>query len=249
MSIFLWACQPPKAPSEKKMEEVKTEEYTPQYSLDFLLGKFDPTTHQDFVAIEPQFANREGMWMQKQAYEAFLKMWKAAQAEEVNLTIVSAARNFDYQKGIWERKWFGKTLLNGSTDATTIDSLERRALAIMQYSAMPGASRHHWGTDIDLNALNNDYFTQGRGKEEFDWLVDNAINFGFCRPYTEKSAGRTGYEEEKWHWSYLPLSRIMTKDAQVLFEDQLLSGFEGHHTAQKLQIKQNYILGISEACF
>ena len=36
-------------------------------------------------------------------------------------------------------------------------------------------------------------------------VTANASRYGFARPYT---AGRSGgYEEEKWHWSYLPLSR------------------------------------------
>ena len=30
---------------------------------------------------------------------------------------------------------------------------------------MPSTSRHHWGTDLDLNNLNNSYFTSGKGKK------------------------------------------------------------------------------------
>lgn len=224
------------------------ETYQPVYDLDFLLGKFDPSQHPDFVMIDQKYANREGLFMQKQAYDAFLQMWSAARQDDVQLVIISATRNFDYQKGIWERKWFGKTLLSGNRDASEIEKPEERAKEIMLYSAMPGASRHHWGTDIDLNALNNGYFTAGEGLRVFEWLTQNAEKFGFCRPYTDKSAGRTGYEEEKWHWSYLPLSKTMTRDCEHLFEDELLSGFEGSAEAQKLKVKVNYMLGISEAC-
>ncbi len=64
---------------------------------------------------------------------------------------------------------------------------------------MPGA-RHHWGTDFDLNALNNAYFNTKDGKRIYDWLTQHAAEFGFCQPYTAKGGpdGRPiGYEEEK----------------------------------------------------
>jgi zinc D-Ala-D-Ala carboxypeptidase len=54
----------------------------------------------------------------------------------------------------------------------------------MQYSSMPGTSRHHWGTDVDLYALDDIYFTYGDGKIVYDWLLANAANYGFCQPYT-----------------------------------------------------------------
>ena len=42
---------------------------------------------------------------------------------------------------------------------------------IMKYSSMPSTSRHHWGTDIDLNSLENSYFEKGEGKKySIGWL-------------------------------------------------------------------------------
>jgi len=134
------------------------EEYHPTFSSDYLMGKFNPKEHEDFVVIDKKYADIEGRLMRKEAYDAFIQMWNAAQEDGIHLTIISATRNFDYQKGIWERKWTGKTPLNGQTDATTIEDDNSRALAILEYSSMPGTSRHHWGTDIDINALNNNYF-------------------------------------------------------------------------------------------
>ena len=115
-----------------------TKPYSPTYSKEFLMGKFDPETHSSFVEIAPEYADRKGRWIISTAYEAFIKMHAAAKADGVDLKIISAARNFDYQKGIWERKWQGRTMLEGKIDATTIDDPSERARAIMQYSAMPG---------------------------------------------------------------------------------------------------------------
>jgi len=136
-------------------------------------------------------------------------MYNAAKADGIDLVVRSATRNFSYQRGIWERKWSGKTKLSDGVNAATDITVDRdRAVKIMNYSAMPGASRHHWGTDIDLNSFNNSYFESGTGLKVYKWLEQNAHKYGYCRPYTPKNNGRTGYEEEKWHWSYTPLSKL-----------------------------------------
>jgi LAS superfamily LD-carboxypeptidase LdcB len=245
--IFL-ACQD--KPKPETMTAPPPPPYAPKYTVDFLMGKFDPADHKDFVEIDIEHADRKGRHLIKAAYEAFIEMHKAAKEEGVDLKIISAARNFDYQKGIWERKWNGKTLLEGKTDARTIEDPAERALSILRYSAMPGASRHHWGTDFDINALDNKYFSSGEGLKAFQWLDTNAGDFGFCRPYTAKDGkGRsTGYEEEKWHWSYYPLSKIMTKDASILLQDSSISGFAGAETALQIEVVRNFVLGIDESC-
>ena len=244
--MMVYACQSGQKPDNQSMSVESP--YEPTYDLNFLLGHFDPSDHPDFVEIQPKHSSRKGMYMQGKAYESFREMYEAAHKEGVELTIISAARNFDYQKSIWEKKWFGKTTLSSGINASSIDSLSDRAKVIMKFSAMPGASRHHWGTDIDINSLSNTYFEKGQGKIEFEWLNENARKFGYCRPYTSKSAGRTGYEEEKWHWSYLPLSAVMTRDMELLFRDSMLRDFAGSQVAEKLRIKSEYILGIDSSC-
>jgi len=122
-----------------------------------------------------------------------------------------------------------------------------RALDILKFSSMPGTSRHHWGTEVDLNVLENKYYDNGEGKKIFDWMTEHAHSYGFYRPYT---AGRTiGYNEEKWHWSYLPVSRIYTNFAKEYMKDRYISGFLGSETAVKISITKNYILGINPECF
>ena len=82
-------------------------------------------------------------------------MYNAALLEGVELKIVSGTRNFHQQKSIWERKW--------NANIKSMDSLSS-VKEILKYSSMPCTSRHHWGTDIDLNDLNNSYFEYGKGK-------------------------------------------------------------------------------------
>lgn len=214
----------------------------------FLMGHFDPKRRDNFVTIENKYASRAGMTLQKEAYDAFKAMHAAAKQDGITLTIKSATRNFSYQRGIWEAKWNGDRAVSGQNLAKTMPDPKQRALKILQYSAMPGSSRHHWGTDIDLNSFNNSYFASGKGKREYDWLTQNAPNFGFCQTYTAKGQGRqTGYNEEKWHWSYLPLSKTYTQQARQL-DNQQFQGFSGAATASDIDVVNNYVLGIDPRC-
>ncbi len=214
----------------------------------YVMGQFEPKDHPDFVLIPIKYADREGMWMHRVAFDAFVNMYDAAQKEGIKLVIRSAARNFDHQKSIWERKWNGQTTLEDNTKATEIADPVSRALKILLYSSMPGTSRHHWGTDIDLNSFSNAYFEDGDGKKLLDWLNLNASKYGFCRPYTDKSMGRTGYEEERWHWSYKPISEPLTRFYLVNITLDMINGFAGSETAQDIDVINNYVKGIGELC-
>ncbi len=217
-------------------------------TLEYCMGKFDPIDSELFELINIMYADRKGMLLRNEAYESFKKMYAAAESENIKLIIKSATRNFNYQKGIWERKWNGKTKLSDGTNAAKMSSEILRAEKILNYSSMPGASRHHWGTDIDLNSFNNKYFATGEGLKIYIWLIDHAHEYGFCQPYTTKEKGRTGYNEEKWHWSYTPLSNEMTSYVKDHLRDEHFNGFDGSNTAPEIRVVENYVLGINSSC-
>lgn len=142
----------------------------------------------------------------------------AAKAQGYDLTIASGFRNFDRQLSIWNRKFSGELKVkNRENTIVNLDGLndKQRIEAILTYSALPGASRHHWGTDIDVyapNLLNKDqqlqlepweYQLGGPFAELNVWLVDNAKRFGFYFPYDKF---RGGIALEPWHMSYFPLA-------------------------------------------
>lgn len=213
--------------------------------INYLLGRFDPAKDSRFVVLDSSVARGSALkgYLRKETFLAFQKMSQAAKRDGIRLTIISATRNFDAQKKIWENKWNGKTKVEGK-DLTTVLNLKERARLIMLYSSMPGTSRHHWGTDMDLNSLDNAYFENGEGKKIYDWLTAHASEYGFCQPYTGKSDGRTGYEEEKWHWSYLPLSKIFLEQYQKEISYSDINGFAGSETAKSLGSIENYVSGV-----
>jgi LAS superfamily LD-carboxypeptidase LdcB len=202
---------------------------------DFILGRFDYKIDTTFVKVSSEHSAKL-IYLQDEVYTAFLKLLDAAKIDGIQFNIISGTRNFNEQKAIWERKW--KTYNN-------LQPLDR-ALKILEYSSMPSSSRHHWGTDIDLNSLNNSYFNSGKGLAEYQWLIANANDFGFYQVYTEKSIDRTGYNLEKWHWSYLPLAHNYLEfyNKRIINDD--INGFSGCEEAQKVKIIKDYVNGISD---
>jgi len=212
----------------------------------YLLGKFDPSTHSQFVKLQDEHTqgSGRGAYLRKETYDAFVKMSEAAKKEGVNLVIISATRNFDSQKRIWENKWEGRTKVEGK-NLTTVKNKKERARLILLYSSMPSTSRHHWGTDMDLNNLENSFFETGEGLLIYQWLTAHAAEFGFCQPYTAKKDGRTGYEEERWHWSYLPLSGEFLEQYKKLVVYSDIKGFAGSEVAKDMQVIKKYVEGVA----
>jgi LAS superfamily LD-carboxypeptidase LdcB len=239
----------PQKPTTHQLEKPEFPGDSLDFSKEYLLGKFNPATHPDFVKIDSKYTTKTDAYLRKDAYEAFVKMHDAAQKEGIKLTIISATRNFSSQKSIWEAKWNGERLVEGKNLATDVTDSIERAKIILRFSAMPGTSRHHWGTDIDINDLNDSYFLSGSGKKEYEWLVSNAHKYGYFQPYTPKGTERpTGYEEEKWHWTYLPISKILVKQYAEKIKVTEINGFNGAGTAVLIDVIKNYVLGINKAC-
>jgi len=151
---------------------------------------------------------------------AFSALQHEAQHEKIDLQIASGFRSFDRQLSIWNRKLSGELPVLGERgevlDVTAMDEYSR-VLAVLRWSALPGASRHHWGTDIDgydAAAMPEGYrlqLTQEEARTLFyclhDWL-DRRIASGsahnFYRPY-DRDGG--GIAPEPWHVSFSPSAR------------------------------------------
>lgn len=204
----------------------------------FLTGRYNYARDTTFKKVPGRYSEKD-VYLKKAAYNAFLKMYVAAAKDGVRLTIISGTRSFGEQESIWERKWND---VQGIRNA----NLKNVALAVLRWSSMPGTSRHHWGTDMDLVSLKKAYYETSAGKKTYAWLCNNAAKFGFVQPF---NAGRTeGYQEEKWHWSYLPLAKVYLKEyiKQISYAD--ISGFEGHEAAPKLDVIKSQVLAINLAC-
>lgn len=148
------------------------------------------------------------------ALEPFLDMKADAAREGIDIAITSAFRDFAAQQRIWDLKFRGERVLY-ARDGQPLDhaSLAGAELidAILCWSALPGASRHHWGSEFDLvdaAAKPEGYRVQlVRAEAEpggvfhalHCWLDRNLARYGFFRPYRTP---RGGVSPEPWHLSY-----------------------------------------------
>jgi LAS superfamily LD-carboxypeptidase LdcB len=160
-----------------------------------------------------------GCILHAEAASQALAMRAAARAVGIELAVVSSFRDFDRQVAIWNAKYLGeRELLDRDGRALTHAHLNETALidAILIWSALPGASRHHWGTDLDVvdrAAVAPDYrprlvpaeFASDGPFARLDaWLAANMGTFGFFRPY---STDQGGVQPEPWHLSFAPVAQ------------------------------------------
>ena len=211
-----------------------------EWSVAELIGLNEPSKDPAFAPIPAEWSSRDGLYLRTEARDAFLRMAEAAARDGVQLVVVSAARNFTYQNGIWSRKW-------ARPDYAGWSDIEK-ARDILKYSAMPGSSRHHWGTDLDLNNLENNWFESGEGLRIATWLGAHAAGFGFHQVYTE-DPHRTGYLLERWHWSYLPLAAPMLAAYNECVGRADLEALEapGMDLVDTLRILSDFVNGIAPA--
>lgn len=153
-----------------------------------------------------------------QVVEPFARLQEAAARDGITLTAISTFRGFEKQANIWNAKWDGKRTLHGIhgevIDHATVSGAEL-ARTILNWSALPGASRHHWGTDIDVidaatrppgyevQLLPSEYLEGGVFNKLHRWLGENMSRFGFFLPYKTFNGG---ISTEPWHISYAPVS-------------------------------------------
>ena len=169
-----------------------------------------------------------GVALHEHAAGPFARLCDAARTQGFELTPVSGFRDFDRQLSIWNGKFTGERPLldaaGGALDVTQMSAPERVA-AILVWSALPGASRHHWGTDLDLVdaraippgyrvRLTADEFCAGGPFGPLsEWLEVNAPRFGFFRPFR---GVLSGVQPEPWHFSFAPVAeparRALTRE-------------------------------------
>jgi LAS superfamily LD-carboxypeptidase LdcB len=194
------------------------------------------------------------------AGQALLAMRNEARLAGINLYVVSAFRDFNRQLAIWSAKFNGeRPLLDPSGVEINRAKLYESALidAILIWSALPGASRHHWGTDIDVldaaalepgaraQLVPEEYAVGGRFERLNGWLESNMGRFGFFRPY---ATFRGGVQPEPWHLSY---AEVATPALQVLSVDVLREAIEeadmpGKQTvlARLPELYERYVLAV-----
>jgi LAS superfamily LD-carboxypeptidase LdcB len=188
-----------------------------------------------------------------QVVAPFLNLRRAALDEGIDLQAKSSFRDFARQLALWNGKFSGaRPMFDASgvkLDAASLTPRER-VNAILLWSALPGASRHHWGTDLDLVdgkaseagyqvKLTRQEFAPGGPFAKLDrWLSTHAPRYGFFRPFR---GVRSGVQPEPWHLSFAPIAenarqrlspqvlRTAISGAALLGKDEVLEQLDELH--------------------
>jgi len=159
--------------------------------------------------------------LQADVAEAFTCLQRDAAQAGFELTIASSFRSFSRQLLIWNGKASGERAVHDDggvpVDMAALPAMEQ-VHAILRYSALPGASRHHWGTDMDIfdaaalpegqnvQLVPGEVAPGGIFDPLHNWLDERMAadeSQGFFRPY---GVDRGGVAPERWHLSYAPLA-------------------------------------------
>ncbi len=206
------------------------------------------------LGYEPSHVVKDenGHYLSSELKPALLDLIQAARERGFEIAIASAYRSFDRQLKIWNEKAEGvRPIFDDNGNSVDIGSLSERELmmAILRWSALPGASRHHWGTDFDIYdaaALRpgqklelNLAETQPGGPffNMYCWLDEYLDEEQvFFRPYRRDMGG---VATEPWHLSYRPL-------AEGYLESLDVSVLSHHLDSQPIALKQTILSSIDE---
>lgn len=179
-------------------------------NADFLMG-------QSTAGMEEIFP---GYFLHADVVAPYRELAARAADAGIDLRLASGYRSFDQQLAIWNSKVSGERPVyndrGGRVDLSTLIDIDQ-VRAILRYSALPGASRHHWGTDVDvwdaatvpagyqLQLTAGEYAEGGVFTRLNRWLADELASTRsvFYRPYGED---RGGVAPEPWHLSFRPLA-------------------------------------------
>ena len=206
----------------------------------------------------------DGHKLHPDSAQAYLGMQKAATAKGLQLAIASGFRSLDRQLSIWNRKWRGKLPLlsqhGEQLDVSTLTDIEKMH-AILHWSALPGSSRHHWGSDLDiydprpfensehkLRLVPAEYTdADGPCHNLWQWLTQHAHEHGFFFPYARYQGG---VAQEPWHLSYRPVSQKSHQQLSIELLAETISSLaiEGKPIIldNLVQVKNQYIDTITE---
>tara|TARA_B100001057_G_scaffold135338_2_gene134792 strand:- start:826 stop:1485 length:660 start_codon:yes stop_codon:yes gene_type:complete len=173
-----------------------------EINTEILIGMDDSRIVSDTILLE------------KETYSAFIKMKDAAEKDGIIIKLVSGFRDFYRQQLIWNNK-YKKFTNEFSLDGPTAIK------EIIRFSTIPGTSRHHWGTEIDVIDKNFEnekdlliskkYEIGGIFNSLKRWMDENSKNFGFYIVYDDDS-NRPGFEYEPWHYTYKPVSDLYQRE-------------------------------------
>lgn len=138
----------------------------------------------DLEVLDSSYS-KGGIQLVKEAKDALEEMILQAKEEGYFLRVISAYRDYHYQK-----KLYDNYVKNDGVEAADT------------YSARPGYSEHQSGLVVDLDNYVSSY-TSFEKTKEYQWMLDHACDYGFILRFPQEKENITGYQFEAWHYRYV----------------------------------------------
>ncbi|MGR3266878.1 M15 family metallopeptidase [Vibrio vulnificus] len=214
------------------------------------MNTIEQLTGSETSHLEHVLVGEKWFWLHPEVKNDLFALLEAAQTAGFKMEIASGFRDFQRQKAIWNGKFSAATpiLVHHSQpmDKSLLSDSEKM-WAILRWSALPGASRHHWGCDFDVFARNllpeNESlklepweYLSGHQQAFHIWLKENLSRFGFFFPYEEDLGGVAA---EPWHISHLAISQ---QCLTLLTPEKLRQQLELHPIDGQEQVLSNLTL-------
>ena len=128
---------------------------------------------------------KSGIYLVKEAKENIERLISDAKEDGMNIRVISAYRSYTYQENLYNNYVKNDGVENADT-----------------YSARPGYSEHQTGLVVDVTKA-YDNFNNFENTDEYNWMLENASNYGFILRYPKDKENITTYSFEAWHYRYV----------------------------------------------
>ena len=145
---------------------------------------------------------KSGIYLVKEAKDELEKMIMKAREDGMNIRVISAYRSYTYQENLY----------NNYVKSDGVEMADT-------YSARAGYSEHQTGLVVDVTRAYDD-FNNFENTNEYNWMLENAANYGFILRYPKDKEDITTYSFEAWHYRYVGVELAQKIKASNLTFDE-----------------------------
>ena len=145
---------------------------------------------------------KSGIYLVKEAKDNIERLIDKAKNDGMNIRVISAYRSYSYQENLYNNYVKNDGVENADT-----------------YSARPGYSEHQTGLVVDITRAFDD-FNNFENTNEYNWMLENAHNYGFILRYPKDKEDITTYSFEAWHYRYVGVELAQKIKASNLTFDE-----------------------------
>lgn len=173
------------------------------------LVNFEYALEKDFAPAELAQLNVDYA-LDSRILEAAKNMIYTASAQNINITIVSAYRDYEHQRDLFDNKV--QRLLD--EENYSVDKAREEAAKVVAY---PGTSEHQLGLALDLvDSAHRELDESQENTDAYKWLKEHCHEYGFIVRYPNGKTDITGIIYEPWHFRY-----VGEEVAKVIMENNI----------------------------